>query len=103
MLRVLGTNCLLDESEFRLCPEVVLGWFPQSADRECARLAEVWLGPVALCRTFDRGWVVCLGLSVFVPIGLHSVYGCRPTLAKNDLCPACMGGNRLGSLDRPAL
>ena len=26
-LRVLGTNCSLHESEFRLCPKVVLDWF----------------------------------------------------------------------------
>ena len=52
-----------------------MGWFPWSADWECARLAEVWLKPVALCRTFNHGWVVCPGHSVFVPIGLHSVTG----------------------------
>ena len=39
-LRVLGTNCLLHESEFRLCPEVVLDWFPWFADQVCARLAD---------------------------------------------------------------
>ena len=39
-LRVLGTNCSLHESEFRLCPEVVLDWFPRFADQRCARLAD---------------------------------------------------------------
>ena len=39
-LRVLGTNCSLHESEFRLCPEVVLDWFTRFADRGCARLAD---------------------------------------------------------------
>ena len=39
-LRVLGTNCSLHESEFRLCPEVVLDWFPRFADQGCARLAD---------------------------------------------------------------
>ena len=39
-LRVLGTNCSLYESEFRLCPKVVLDWFPRFADHECARLAD---------------------------------------------------------------
>ena len=70
-------NCSLRESEFRFFPRVVLGWFLRSADWDCARLAEVWLRLVALCRTFDHGWVVCSGLSVFMPIGLHSVYGYR--------------------------
>ena len=28
---------------------------------------------MALCRTFGHGWVVCPGLSVLVPIGLHAV------------------------------
>ena len=28
---------------------------------------------MALCRTFGYGWVVCPGLSVLVPIGLHAV------------------------------
>ena len=54
-----------------------MGWFPRFADRDRARLAEVWLRPVASCRTFDHGWVVCPGLSVFVPIGLYAIYGCR--------------------------
>ena len=48
-------NCSLHESEFRLCPEVVLDWFPRFIDRECARLADSWLRPMALCRTFDNG------------------------------------------------
>ena len=39
-LRVLGTNCSLHESEFRLCPEVVLDWFPRFADQGCARFAD---------------------------------------------------------------
>ena len=39
-LRVLGTNCSLHESEFRLCPGVVLDRFPRFADQECARLAD---------------------------------------------------------------
>ena len=54
-----------------------MDWFPRVADRECAWLAEVWLRPVASCRTFGYGWVVCPGLSVFVPIGLLAVYGFR--------------------------
>ena len=54
---------------------MVLGWFPRFADRECARLTELWLRPVASCRTFDHGWVVYLGLSVFIPIGLCSING----------------------------
>ena len=74
-LRVLVTNCSLHEYEFRLCPEVVLGWFLGSANLDYARLAEVWLRPMASCRTFDHGWVVCPGHSVFMPIGLYSVYG----------------------------
>ena len=72
-LRVLGTNCSLHESKFRLCPEVVLNWFPWFADQWCARLADSWLWLMALCRTFDHGWVVYPGLSVLVPIGLHAV------------------------------
>ena len=72
-LRVLGTNCSLHESEFRLCPEVVLDWFPRFAGHGCARLSDYWLRPLALCRTFDHGWVVCRSLSVLVPIGLHAV------------------------------
>ena len=39
-LRVLGTNCPQHESEFRLCPEVVLDWFPRFPDYGCARLAD---------------------------------------------------------------
>ena len=39
-LRVLGTNCSLHESEFRLGPEVVLDLFPRFADLGCARLAD---------------------------------------------------------------
>ena len=54
-LRVLGTNCSLHESEFRLCPEVVLDWFPRFADPGCARLADSGLRPMALRRTFDHG------------------------------------------------
>ena len=73
-LRVLGTNCSLHESEFRLCPKGVSGWSPRFADRLCARLAGSGLRPWALCRTFDHGWVVCPDLSVFVLIGLHAVY-----------------------------
>ena len=56
---------------------MVLGWFPRFADRDCAWLAEVWLRPIAWWRTFDRGWVVYPGLSVFVPIGLYAIYGFR--------------------------
>ena len=73
-LRVLGKNSSLHESEFRLCPEGMLDWFSRVADQVCARLADSCLRPLALCRTFDRGWVVCPGLSVLVPIGLHAVY-----------------------------
>ena len=47
--------------------------FPRFADWWCARLADSWLRPMALCRTFGHGWVVYPGLSVFVPIGLHTV------------------------------
>ena len=72
-LRVLGTNCSLHESEFRLYPEVVLDWFPRFADQGCARLTDSWLWPMALCRTFGHGGVVCPCLSVLVPIGLHAV------------------------------
>ena len=39
-LRVLGANCSLHESEFRLCPEVVLSRFPRFADQGCAQLAD---------------------------------------------------------------
>ena len=72
-LRVLGTNCSPHQSEFRLCPQVVLDLFPRFADHRCARLADSWLRPMALCRTFDHGWVVCPDLSVLVPIDLHAV------------------------------
>ena len=51
-----------------------MDWFPRFADRECARLADSWLRPLALCRTFDHGWEVCPGHSVLVPIGLHAAY-----------------------------
>ena len=40
VLRVLGTNCSLHESEFRLCPEVVMRRFPRFADQGCARLGD---------------------------------------------------------------
>ena len=66
-------NCSLHESEFRLCPEVVLDWSPRFAGKRCARFADSWLGPMALCRTFGHGWVVCPSLSVLVPIGLHAI------------------------------
>ena len=72
-LKVLGTNCSLHESEFRLCPEVVLDYFPRFADQECARLTDSWLRPMALCHTVDHGWVVCQGLLVLVPIGVHAI------------------------------
>ena len=72
-LRVLGRNCSLHEFKFRLCPEVVLDWFPRFADQEFARLADSWRRPAGLCRTFDHGWVVCPCLSVLEPIGLHAV------------------------------
>ena len=62
---VLVTNCSLHESKFSLCPKVMLDWFPRFADSR--------LRPMALCRTFDHGWVVCPGLSVLEPIGLHAV------------------------------
>ena len=51
----------------------MLDWCPRFADHECARLADSWLRPMALCRTFGHGWVVCLSLSVLMPIGLHAV------------------------------
>ena len=50
-----------------------MDWFPRFADQECAWLADSWLRPMALCCTFDYGCVVCLSLSVLVPIGLHAV------------------------------
>ena len=78
VLKVLGTNCSLHESEFRLCPKRVSVWFPRLANQMCPRLADSWLQPVALCRTFDHGWVVCPCLSVFMPISLHA-----------ELFPAC--------------
>ena len=67
-------NCSLHKSEFRLCLEVVLDWLFRFADQWCARLAESGLRPLALCCTFDHGWVVCTRPSVFVPIGLHTDY-----------------------------
>ena len=67
-------NCSLHESKLKLCPKVVLDWFPRFADRGCARLADSGLRPLAMCRTFDHGCVVCPSPSVFVPIGLHAVY-----------------------------
>ena len=39
-LRVLGMNCLLHQSEFRICPKVVLDSLFRFADGWCARLAE---------------------------------------------------------------
>ena len=68
-LRILEMNCSLHESEFRLCPEVVFDWLSRFADQWCARLAKSRLRSMALCRTFDHGWVMCPGLSVFVLIG----------------------------------
>ena len=50
-----------------------MDWFARFAGQGGARLANSWLRPVALCRTFDHGWVVCPGLSLLVPIGLHAV------------------------------
>ena len=78
-LKVLGTNGPIHASEFRLCPKGVSVWFPWLSDQVCARLADSWLQPVALCRTFDHGCVVCPSLSTFVPIDLHA-----------DLFPGCL-------------
>ena len=52
-----------------------MDWFPWFADQECAWLADSCLRPVALCHTFDHGWVGCPGPSVLVPIGLHAITG----------------------------
>ena len=50
-----------------------MDWSPRFAGKRCARLADSWLWPMALCRTFGHGWVVCPSLSVLVPIGLHAI------------------------------
>ena len=47
--------------------------FSPFADQGFAWLADSWLRPMALGRTFGHGWVVCPGLSGLVPIGLHAV------------------------------
>ena len=51
----------------------MFNWFPRVADQGCARLGDSGLRLIALCRTFDHGWVVRPGISVLVPIDLHAV------------------------------
>lgn len=58
--------------KFRLCLEVKLDWMFWFTDLRCVRLAESCHRRLDLYHTFDHGRVVCTGLLMFRPIGLHA-------------------------------
>lgn len=57
MLRALGTNCSLHESNFNLCSQVVLDWLIQFADQWHACLTKSGLRPMALFQILNHGWL----------------------------------------------
>ena len=68
------TNCSLHESEFRLCPEVVLDWFLGLPIRGVLGLPILGYGCWLCAIPLIMARKVYPGLSVLVPIGLHDSY-----------------------------